>query len=610
LAQLKAAGLNVDTSGNVTNSFVAYDDATKGKVTLAGGTPGTTIANVKAGKADMDAVNLAQLKAAGLNVDTSGNVTNSFVAYDDATKGKVTLAGGTPGTTIANVKAGKADMDAVNLAQLKAAGLNVDTSGNVTNSFVAYDDATKGKVTLAGGTPGTTIANVKAGKADMDAVNLAQLKAAGLNVDTSGNVTNSFVAYDDATKGKVTLAGGTPGTTIANVKAGKADMDAVNLAQLKAAGLNVDTSGNVTNSFVAYDDATKGKVTLAGGTPGTTIANVKAGKADMDAVNLAQLKAAGLNVDTSGNVTNSFVAYDDATKGKVTLAGGTPGTTIANVKAGKADMDAVNLAQLKAAGLNVDTSGNVTNSFVAYDDATKGKVTLAGGTPGTTIANVKAGKADMDAVNLAQLKAAGLNVDTSGNVTNSFVAYDDATKGKVTLAGGTPGTTIANVKAGKADMDAVNLAQLKAAGLNVDTSGNVTNSFVAYDDATKGKVTLAGGTAGTTIANVKAGKADMDAVNLAQLKAAGLNVDTSGAVTNSFVAYDDATKGKVTLAGGTAGTTIANVKAGKADMDAVNLAQLKAAGLNVDTSGNVTNSFVAYDDATKGKVTLAGGTAG
>src|SRR6202000_2717910 len=122
-------------------------------------------------------------------------------------------------------------------------------------------------------------------------------------------------------------------------------------------------------------------------------------------------------------------------------------------------------------------------------------------------------------------------------------------------------------------MAAVNLAQLKAAGLNVDTSGNVTNSFVAYDDSTMGKVTLAGGTAGTTITNVKAGAlsaTSTDAVNGAQLYATNQNVAQNtadiGAVNTQItningeladaVKYDTSAHDKVTLAGGTNGTTI------------------------------------------------------
>ena len=54
----------------------------------------------------------------------------------------------------------------------------------------------------------------------------------------------------------------------------------------------------------------------------------------------------------------------------------------------------------------------------------------------------------MDAVNLTQLKDAGMTVDTDGTVTNAFVAYDKGTMDSVTLQGGTNGTTIHRVAAG------------------------------------------------------------------------------------------------------------------------------------------------------------------
>ncbi len=90
--------------------------------------------------------------------------------------------------------------------------------------------------------------------------------------------------------------------------------------------------------------------------------------------------------------------------------------------------------------MSVDTSGNVTNSFVAYDDATKGKVTLAGGTAGTTITNVKAGAvsaASKDAINGSQLytlaasEAAALGGGSAVNTDGSI------TKPKYTVAGNT-----------------------------------------------------------------------------------------------------------------------------------------------------------------------------
>nr|WP_243849536.1 YadA-like family protein [Paraburkholderia rhizosphaerae] len=991
---------------------VKYDTSKHDKVTLGGGTAGTTLTNVAAGKADLDAVNMAQLKAAGLNVDTSGNVTNSFVAYDDSTQGKVTLAGGTAGTTVTNVKAGAvgaSSTDAINGSQLYnvasttaaalGGGATVNADGTVKKPSydvgggtysdvgsalaavdakaaagsvdgVKYDTSAHDKVTF-GGTSGTRLSNVMAGTTDTDAVNLAQLKAAGLNVDTSGNVTNSFVAYDDSTQGKVTLAGGTAGTTITNVKAGTigaASTDAINGSQLYGeassvasalgGGATVNTDGtikapsytvqgqtktdvgsalavidtattgnttsitNLTNNInngkigLVQQDATTKTITVAKATDGTTVDftgtagarqlnGVAAGKADTDAVNLAQLKAAGLNVDTSGNVTNSFVAYDDAARGKVTLAGGTAGTTVTNVKAGAvgaSSTDAINGSQLytlassdaKAfgGGSTVNADGSVsmpeysvggktvdgvggavtaldtritdmtssmveiapklkyikfgdttaldataagidavaiggfaqatgdgalaiganaramgTNSVaIGYGSSTSQANTFAvGSTTGKRrIVNVADGVSITDAVTVGQMNtaigaaisnagvknngmlgastkllgatssktpdqlivagpttlstptdalgnngiamglnahanadnavAAGQNVSVLGsngvavgqniavgadsavaigstvsaasinavaigsNGTEVNTGADNAvaigsgvsvggkntvgigsniiaaTEGSVVLganssddnrantvsvgASAVPGMgtsvvhrQVINVADGTQDYDAINLRQLKAAGLHVDTSGNATNSFVAYDDSTKGTVTLAGGTAGTSITNLKAGSigaSSTDAINGSQLYntanstaaalGGGASVDASGkvvkpsynvagstygdvgsalaavdakAATGSVdgVKYDTSAHDTVTFSG-TSGTRLSNVMAGTTDTDAVNLAQLKAAGLNVDTSGNVTNSFVAYDDSTQGKVTLAGGTAG
>ncbi len=53
-----------------------------------------------------------------------------------------------------------------------------------------------------------------------------------------------------------------------------------------------------------------------------------------------------------------------------------------------------------------------------------------------------------------------------------------------------------------------------------------------------------------------------------------------------------------------AGARLINLSAGSSDTDAVNLKQLKDAGIAVDGSGKVTNAFVAYDGADKAKVSL------
>ncbi|HEY3598770.1 MAG TPA: hypothetical protein VGL08_14815, partial [Paraburkholderia sp.] len=173
------------------------------------------------------------------------------------------------------------------------------------------------------------------------------------------------------------------------------------------------------------------------------------------------------------------------------------GHQIKNLAAGGQDTDAVNVSQLK--GVTTALGGG---AAVNADGTVK--------QPGYNVAGAK--YADVgSALSALDAKAVAGAADA--------VKYDTSAHGKVTFSG-ISGTTLSNVNAGQADKDAVNVAQLKAAGLKIDTSGNATNSFVAYDDATKGKVTLAGGAAGTTITNVKAGAASAsstEAVNGSQL---------------------------------------------------------------------------------------------
>ncbi|WP_321840706.1 YadA-like family protein [Paraburkholderia bannensis] len=722
VAQLEAMGGSFDSSGNVTNAFVAYDDTSKSSVTLggSGSTKAVALHNVANAAQANDAVNLAQLEAMGGTFDSSGNVTNAFVAYDDTSKSAVTFGGsGAAPVVLHNVANGSVANDAVNVAQLAAMGGTFDSSGNVTNAFVAYDDLSKSSVTLGGsGAAPVTLHNVANGSVANDAVNVVQLTAMGGTFDSSGNVTNAFVAYDDASKSSVTFGGsgakpvrlyniaagtisanstdgingsqlfglaastasalggstsvnadgsisnptyvlngstygdvgkaldavmdaakgggadavvyndashtsvrlggmnGTVPVALTNVANGVASNDAVNVAQLEAMGGSFDSSGNVTNAFVAYDDTSRTSVTLGGSGSTTPVAlhNVANAAQANDAVNLAQLEAMGGTFDSSGNVTNAFVAYDDTSKSSVTFGGtGAAPVTLHNVANGSVANDAVNVAQLAAMGGTFDSSGNVTNAFVAYDDTSKSAVTFGGsGAAPVVLHNVANGSVANDAVNVAQLAAMGGTFDSSGNVTNAFVAYDDTSKSSVTLggSGSTKAVALHNVANAAQANDAVNLAQLEAMGGSFDSSGNATNAFVTYDDTSKSSVTFGGAGATTPVVlhNVGAGAQDLDAVNVAQLKAAGLNVDTSGNVLNAFVSYDDTSKSSITLGG--AGTTglvaLHNVANGVGQNDAVNVAQLQAMGATVDTSGNVTNSFVAYDDSSKSSITLGG----
>src|ERR1700761_4624427 len=67
----------------------------------------------------------------------------------------------------------------------------------------------------------------------------------------------------------------------------------------------------------------------------------------------------------------------------------------------------------------------------------------------------------------------GINADMT-----NVVKYDDASHGQITLDGAN-GTTIANVKAGVADMDAVNVSQLKDVDTRAQDGINGLNGEIA-----------------------------------------------------------------------------------------------------------------------------------
>jgi len=595
-----------DVEGGMNPLAVAYDSAKKDKVTLTG-EGGTTLSNVAAGKADTDAVNVSQLKSSGLVGEDGKSL--AAITYDKNADGtqnykSATLAG-EGGTKLSNVKAGTADMDAVNVSQLKSSGL-IGEDGK-TLAAITYDKNADGtpnykSATLAG-EGGTTLSNVKAGKADMDAVNVAQLKSSGL-VGEDGK-SRAAVTYDKNADGtpnykSATLAG-EGGTKLSNVKAGTADMDAVNVSQLKSSGL-IGEDGK-TMAAVTYDKNADGtpnykSATLAG-EGGTKLSNVKAGTADMDAVNVSQLKSSGL-IGEDGK-TLAAITYDKKADGtpnykSATLAG-EGGTKLSNVAAGTADADAVNVSQLKSSGLIGEDGKSL--AAVTYDKNADGtpnfkSATLAG-EGGTKLSNVAAGKADADAVNVSQLKSSGLIGEDGKSI--AAVTYDKnvdgtANRESVTLAGKT-GTKLTNVKAAElsaTSTDAVNGSQLFATNENLGnlkdalTDGGVIDKTtgeslaVVYDSTSKDKVTLAGKT-GTTLSNVAAGKADLDAVNVSQLKSSGLIGEDGKSI--AAVTYDKKADGtpnynSVTLGGGksTGPVTLSNVAQGKAGTDAVNVDQL------------------------------------
>ncbi|RQU05866.1 hypothetical protein DF152_33290, partial [Burkholderia cenocepacia] len=472
------------------------------------------ITNVAAGTQETDAVNVGQLNAA----IAAGS--NPYVAVRGSTAAR---ASGSQSIAIGD--GAIANATDINGGQTNIAiGAKAYTSGGFGQLAIGEGASTTN--TNAGG----AIAIGRGAKTTQRGVALGD----GASVTAQYGVALGDTSVADRAN-SVSVGSATLQRQITNVAAGTQDTDAVNVGQLKDSGLIGDDGKSI--AAVTYDrnaDGTPnyGTVTLGNGAGPTQIKNVADATDDHDALNLGQLKDAGLvGDDGKGNLTSMAVTYDGAARDKVTLAGA-GGTTLSNVKAGVADMDAVNVGQLKDSGLIGDDGKSI--AAVTYDrnaDGTPnmGSVTLggAGATTPVALKNVADATDDHDALNLGQLKDAGLvGDDGKGNLTSMAVTYDGAARDKVTLAG-TDGTTLANVKAGVANMDAVNVGQLKDSGLIGDDGKSI--AAVTYDrnaDGTPnmGSVTLGGAGATTPVAlkNVADAKDDHDALNLGQLKDAGL----------------------------------------------------------------------------------------
>ncbi|SEK10673.1 Head domain of trimeric autotransporter adhesin [Paraburkholderia tropica] len=407
-----AANSGVDTTGLTTAFRTAAWYAQVRGIANASGSTGPT---------DMARANGAGSIAMGSNTQSDGNAS---------------LALGIQSRAMGN------DSVALGAGSVANQANTVSVGSDGTQTHVVYD-ADNVATTLPSLANTRRIVNMAAGQGDTDAVNVAQLKGVtsalggGAGVGGDGSVMAPSYVLGNQTYGDV-------GTALKAVE-------------------STAITGSVDG--VKYDTSAHTRITFDSADAGTVLSNVANGKADRDAINLGQLKAAGLDVDGNGNATNSFVAYDDTSRATVTL-GGASGTRITNLVAGNVaagSSDAVNGAQLYgvASGTAKALGGG---AGVNADGSLSGPGYVLGGSTYSDVGSA--------------LKAVE-NTAASGPVDG--VKYDTPAHARVTFDGGETGTVLSNVAKGTADRDAVNLGQLKAAGLDVDGNGNATNSFVAYD---------------------------------------------------------------------------------------------------------------------------------
>ena len=436
---------------------------------------GNKIANVAAGEADTDAVNVAQLKAAAAKATSkveSGN-DNIVVApeqnADGSTTYKVATAPNlkadsfTAGDTVVNkdgVKVG--DKVALGRDGLKAGDVNITADGiNAGNK---------------------AISNVAEGKKDTDAVNVAQLKAAAAKATSkveSGNdniVVTPEQNADGSTTYKVATAPDlkadrlTTGDTVVNndgVKVG--DKVALGKDGLKAGDVNITADGiNAGNK---------------------AISNVAEGKKDTDAVNVGQLNrltaAAKTEVEAGTNIASvsSKQGANKQTVYTINADGASVSAGSDKIVVTKGKKDANNVTDYA-----VDLSKAVKDDIakgVAAKDAVDNKGISFAGDSGTTVANklgdTVAVKGDANITTTAGANGiqVGLNKDlkvdsvTTGGVTvnaqgisiGAPTAYNPANTVSLSPNGlNNGGQRITNVAPAKEGTDAVNLNQLVGMG--------------------------------------------------------------------------------------------------------------------------------------------------
>ncbi|RPD84188.1 hypothetical protein EGK75_11425 [Neisseria weixii] len=501
------------------NNSTWTSSALYGAVSVGSSVHGITrqITNLAAGTADTDAVNVAQLKAAGFNLATSasdGEQVDNTAATEDT---KV------PNGETVTVDAGK------NIKITQSANkISVATKEDVEFTTVTVKDAAgnitdiKGNsltITPASGNPvsltsdglnngGNVVSGVANGVADNDAATVAQVKAAMTEVEKGTNVSS------------VTSTTGANGQTVYTVNADGAKASAGSNAVTVTAGAK--DSNNVTDYAVDLSEASKTSLAKADSAlqsfttsvNGTTAETIDQTNKQVNFVN---------GTGTTARNSSGDITFDVNKSGLTSAADGTvtadePGdnfATAANVA------DAINKAS-KAAKTEV-----VAGSNIEVDSET--------GNDGQTIYTVKTA----DSLTVESITADGTVLSSDGLT--------------ITPAGGNPvslsesglnngGNVISGVANGVADDDAVNMAQLNAAaaasankvaaGDNIEVSEKQNDDgSTTYTVATAKNVSFDSVTAGDAVLNQDGVKVGND-VALASdgLKAGSLTVGTNGKI--------------------------------------------------------------------------------
>ncbi|MBB3905489.1 beta strand repeat-containing protein [Methylobacterium brachythecii] len=598
-----------------------------------------TISNVAAGKANTDAVNVAQLTGAASNLGGTVATTIGGGTTYNATTGK--LAGGftVNGTTYADVAGAIAG---------SAAG------GGVVQRTATANQVAITALGASGTAPGvaqnlTNVANGTVAAGSTDAVNGGQLFGTAQSVATNFGGTSKVNADGSISAPTYNVAGGSYnnvgsalsaidnginngkiGAFVADNTGGKANAAATG-ANASAGGFGAVASGAASTAIgnSALDNGVANSTVLGSGasiTAGLTGSNVALGQGSTVVAN-----AVGTPNAVIGGTTYAFAGVAPA--GTVSVGAAGSERTITNVAAGRlstTSTDAVNGSQLNATNQQVTTNTtnitNITNGAAGtvQRTATAGQLALvapagSGTAPGaaqnlTNVANGTVGAGSTDAVNGGQLFGTAQSVATNFGGTSKVNADGSISAPTYNVAGGSYtnvgsalsaidnginsgkiGAFVADNTAAKANAAATG-TNASAGGFGAVASGAASTAIgnSALDNGVANSTVVGSGasiTAGVTGSNVALGQGSIASTGAQANYAAFGLTPLQNAV------------GTVSVGAVGAERTISNVAAGKANTDAVNVAQLTGAASNLGGSVATTIGGGTTYNATTGKLT-------
>nr|WP_319002186.1 YadA-like family protein [Pseudomonas chlororaphis] len=626
--------------------------ATGGEVNIANGADGRRITGLAAGSSATDAVNVSQLNKAGQDTATAlgGGAaldanTGTWTAPSYSTN-SISATGASTGPLVSN--------------NVGAALSNLNTSlTNTAAVAVKYDDATtRNQVTFNPAGTSVKLTNVAAGTLNAtstDAVNGSQLFATNQTVDNLVNNgtgikyfhSNSVLADSQATGldsvaiGPQSIAAGAHSLAVgsgANVAA-DGGLALGHLSQAQVAGGIALGEGSVADRVLA---PTTGSIAAGGGTviydtsDATLLGSVSVGKAgsyrqitnvadatqDHDAVTLRQLTGAMGSLSSTGTQyfhANSTNTTDSLASGTESIAVG-PGTVVngdngigignqasvgqaaaggiaigrntqvllaSGIALGSAAQAAAEQSVALGAGANASHAMSVAlgsssltrvgaeTGYSAYrltaPQTSVGEIGIGTALGNRKLTGLAAGSQDNDAVNVAQLKLVGDQVDQN---TTDITHLGGRIGGLETLIGAGGGIKYLHVNSTKADSAATGTDAM-ALGAQAQASGN-------------GSVAMGSGATASADGSVAVGSGSSD--------------DGRGAETYSgkYSGANNATSGTVSVGNATTGETrtVSNVADGKNANDAVNVRQLDGA---VVEAKQYTDTSIANLEANAGQ---------